>query len=83
MSTTNTNEKAKKAAGWVSGLLTGWGIPGTIARILAGAIIGAIATAAALTGTGCTASYKQTAEGAVEYSHALTLPLPVESASDK
>jgi len=52
MSTTNTNEKAKKAAGWVTGLLTGWGIPGTIARILAGAIIGALATAAALTGTG-------------------------------
>ena len=45
------NTKAKKAAGWVTGLLTGWGIPGTIARILAGAIIGAIATAAALTGT--------------------------------
>ena len=83
MTTTNKNEKAKKAAGWVTGLLTGWGIPGTIARILAGAIIGAIATAATLTGTGCTASYKQTAEGAVEYSHALTLPLPVESASDK
>lgn len=83
MSTTNTNEKAKKAAGWVTGLLTGWGIPGTIARIIAGAIIGAVATALALTGTGCTASYKQTAEGAVEYSHALTLPLPVESASDK
>jgi len=83
MTTTNKNEKAKKAAGWVTGLLTGWGIPGTIARILAGAIVGAIATAVALTGTGCTASYKQTAEGAVEYNHALTLPLPVETSSDK
>lgn len=80
---TNTNEKAKKAAGWVTGLLTGWGIPGTIARILAGAIIGAVATVFALTGTGCTASFKQTAEGAVEYSHALTLPIPVESSSGK
>lgn len=83
MSTTNTNEKAKKAAGWVTGLLTGWGIPGTIARIIAGAIVGAIATAAALTGTGCNASYKQTADGAVDYSHSLTLPLPVETSSDK
>lgn len=83
MSTTNKNEKAKKAAGWVTGLLTGWGIPGTIARIIAGAIVGAIATAAALTGTGCTASYKQTADGAVDYSHRLTLPLPVETSSDK
>lgn len=83
MNTTNTNEKAKKAAGWVTGLLTGWGIPGTIARIIAGAIVGAIATAAALTGTGCTASYKQTAAGDVDYSHSLTLPLPVETSSDK
>ena len=95
MSTTNTNEsaaaasssgvtqKAKKAAGWVTGLLTGWGIPGTIARIIAGAIVGAIATAAAFTGTGCTASYKQTAAGDVDYSHSLTLPLPVETSSDK
>lgn len=83
MSTTNKNEKAKKAAGWVTGLLTGWGIPGTIARITAGAIVGAIATAAALTGTGCTASYKQTADGDVDYSHSLTLPLPVETSSDK
>lgn len=83
MSTTNTNEKAKKAAGWMTGLLTGWGIPGTIARIIAGAIVGAIATAAALTGTGCTASYKQTAAGDVDYSHALTLPLPVDNSSDK
>ena len=67
----------------MTGLLTGWGIPGTIARIIAGAIVGAIATAAALTGTGCTASYKQTADGAVDYSHSLTLPLPVETSSDK
>lgn len=51
---TEQTQKAKKAAGWVTGLLTGWGIPGTIARILAGAIVGAIATAVALTGTDCT-----------------------------
>ena len=82
-SSTGVTQKAKKAAGWVTGLLTGWGIPGTIARILAGAIIGAVATVFALTGTGCTASYKQTAEGAVEYNHALTLPLPVENTSEK
>lgn len=50
-SSSGVTQKAKKAAGWVTGLLTGWGIPGTIARILAGAIIGALATAAALTGT--------------------------------
>lgn len=80
---TNNNEKAEKVAGWLTGLLTGWGIPGTLARIVAGAIIGALATAAALSGSGCTASYKQTAEGAVDYCHSLTLPLPVDTSTDK
>ncbi|MGN0836204.1 MAG: hypothetical protein ACI4OS_02080 [Akkermansia sp.] len=84
MSTTNNNERAEKAAGWITGLLTGWGIPGTIARIVAGAIIGALATAAALGSSGCTASFKQqTAAGSVDYSHALVLPLPIDTANDK
>ena len=39
---TNNENKTTQAAGWVTNLLTGWGIPGTIARIIAGAIIGAI-----------------------------------------
>lgn len=80
---TNNNEKAEKAAGWLTGLLTGWGIPGTLARIVAGAIIGALATAAALGSSGCTACYKQTAEGTVDYCHSLTLPLPVDTSTDK
>lgn len=45
---TEQTQKARKAAGWVTGLLTGWGIPGTIARILTGAIIGAAAAVLAL-----------------------------------
>lgn len=71
---TDNKDKAAQAAGWVTALLTGWGIPGTIARILAGAIIGALATAAALTGTGCTTSYTQTADGSFSYRSAITIP---------
>ena len=69
---TNT-EKATRAAGWVTGLLTGWGVPGSIARILAGAAIGAIAAIVATTANGCTAHFKQDAAG-VEYHHSL-LPI--------
>lgn len=75
---TNT-EKASKAAGWVTGLLTGWGVPGSIARILAGAVIGAIAAIVATTASGCTADFKQTAEG-LEYHHSL---LPIDTTNTK
>ena len=37
-------------------MLTGWGVPGSIARILAGAIIGALAAIAAMSQSGCTAT---------------------------
>lgn len=68
---TERTEKAKKAAGFVTGLLTGWGVPANWARVIAGAIIGAVAAIAATTGTGCTASYTQTADGAIQYNGAL------------
>lgn len=78
---TNNENKTTQAAGWVSNLLTGWGIPGTIARIIAGAIIGAICAAYSLTGTGCTAAYSQrvTADGITEttYNGELT-PVPLD-----
>lgn len=45
-------EKASKAAGCISGLLTGWGVPGAVARIIAGAIIGAVAAYLALSQSG-------------------------------
>ena len=39
---TERTEKAKKAAGFVTGLLTGWGVPANWARVITGAIIGAV-----------------------------------------
>lgn len=79
---TNNENKTTQAAGWVTNLLTGWGIPGTIARILAGAIIGAICAAYAITGTGCTAAYTQTADGDVSYTGTV-IPLPLDTINDK
>lgn len=64
MSDETKNEQATKAAGWLTGLLTGWGIPGSIARILSGAIIGAAIAVMAMAGSSCTTTYSQTtAEG--------------------
>ncbi len=77
METENT-ETTKKAESFVSGLLTGWGVPANWARVIAGAIIGAII---ALTTPSCTVSYSQavTPEGATttQYESALD-PLPLK-----
>lgn len=69
-----TDDKATKAAGFFSALFTGWGVPGGIARILAGAVIGALAALAALTQGGCTADYHQSADG-VDFSGSLVFPI--------
>lgn len=58
----NNNDKEDKAAGFFTRLLTGWGVPGGIARIIAGAIIGALAALAALTQNGCKAPAELTPE---------------------
>ena len=68
---TERTEKAKRAAGFVTGLLTGWGVPANWARVITGAIIGAGAAIAAMTSTGCTASYTQKADGTIQYNGAL------------
>lgn len=57
-----TNDKTIKAAGFFTSIFTGWGVPGGIARILAGAVIGALAALAALTQGGG----KPSAEGSPE-----------------
>lgn len=68
---TEQKEQARKAAGFITGLLTGWGVPANWARVITGAIIGAVATVVAMTSTGCTASYTQTADGTIQYNGAL------------
>lgn len=44
----------KEKAGWLTGVLTGWGIKESWAKIIAGAIIGALIAAGVITSTSCT-----------------------------
>lgn len=46
---------------WLTSLLTGWGLKESWAKVLAGAVIGALAACGLL--SSCTASYSQTAAG--------------------
>lgn len=50
MSTGINTETAEKAAGFFSGLLTGWGVKAVWAKVIAGAVMGALAAAGILTG---------------------------------
>ncbi len=65
----------KEKASWLAGLLHGWGIKESWAKVIAGAIIGAAVAAGLL--SGCTASFSQAADGAVEWHGVLVLPEPV------
>lgn len=65
----------KEKASWLAGLLTGWGIKESWAKIIAGAIIGAAVAAGWL--TSCTASYEQTQDG-VYYTGSVVLPEAVQ-----
>lgn len=60
-------------ASWLAGLLTGWGIRESWAKVIAGAVIGALCAAGLL--SGCTASFSQAADGAVEWHGAVVLPV--------
>lgn len=64
----------KEKASWLAGILTGWGIKESWAKIIAGAIIGALIAAGALTATGCTGSYTQTANGEIHWTGAIIIP---------
>lgn len=63
----------KEKAKWLTGLLTGWGISESWAKIIAGAIIGALIAAGALTATGCVTTYEQTADG-IHWQGAIIIP---------
>ena len=58
---------------WLTGLLTGWGIKESWAKILAGAIIGGAVAAGVLTLDSCTVSYSQTDDG-IRY-HGTVVPV--------
>lgn len=70
---TMTNQKAKNAHSWLSGLLSGWGLRESWAKLVAGAVIGALCAAGVLTLDGCSVDYSQNAEG-IEY-HGTVVPV--------
>lgn len=67
---------AVKAANFITGLLTGWGVPAAWAKALSGAIIGAAIGALVAAGvlTSCTTSYTQRADGSIEYHRTISIP---------
>lgn len=58
---------------WLTGLFAGWGVKECWAKVIAGAVIGALCAAGVLALDGCTVSYRQNAEG-IEYSGTVVTP---------
>ena len=85
MSNTVDKDKAAAAANFVTGLLTGWGVPAAWAKAVSGAIIGAAIGALVAVGmlTSCTTTYRQSADGAVEYTRTINLPTPYKVITGK
>lgn len=69
-----SNNKEKYS--WLTGLLTGWGIKESWAKLIAGAVIGALCAAGILTVSNCTASYTQTASGDITFKGTIIQPEP-------
>lgn len=74
---------AEQHAGFLISLFTGWGVPGGLARILAGAVLGALSALWALSQSGCLAEWSQSAHGATtSWQGRLALP-PVRTMAEK
>ncbi len=68
----------KEKASWLTSLLTGWGVREVWAKIIAGAIIGALAAAGVLTQTSCTMNLMKMPDGTVKFCGAVVRPVTVE-----
>lgn len=75
--------QAHEAASKLSTLFTGWGIPGGIARILAGAVIGALAAVAIMSQSGCTVKLDIMPSGEKHIDSSFMLPQPVTVTNQK
>ena len=65
---------SKEKYSWLTGLLAGWGIKKSWAKVLAGAVIGALVAAGVL--TGCTVRYTQSAAGDISARVTIVEPEP-------
>ncbi len=68
----------KEKANWLAGLLSGWGIKESWAKIIAGALIGALAAAGILTQTGCAVDITRAADGSLSLRGSVIQPVTVQ-----
>ncbi len=68
----------KEKTSRLAGLLHGWGIKEAWAKVIAGAVIGALCAAGVLALDGCAASASQSADGSWSYSGIIILPVDKE-----
>lgn len=66
----------RKKGDFLTALFTGWGVPGGLARIIAGAILGALSALWALSQTGCTAEWTQYPDGSSSWYGKVELAQP-------
>ena len=62
---------------WLTSLLKGWGIKESWAKVLAGAILGALCAAGVIALDACCINYKQNAAGDRELTATVVHPAPV------
>lgn len=68
-----TEEKSN----WLTNFITGFGVPANWAKVIAGAIIGALAAAGVLTLDSCTASIDLLPDGTQHWQSELEIPVEV------
>jgi hypothetical protein len=77
LETTNTlsdMKQVEKTNSWLTGLLTGWGMRAVWAKVIAGAIIGALCATGILSLDSCSTSYRQSAAGDIEFTTTVVHP---------
>ena len=67
-------KQVEKTNNWLTGLLTGWGMRAVWAKLLAGAIIGALCATGILSLDSCSTSYRQSAAGDIEFTTTIVQP---------
>lgn len=77
MQDTGNNEMGSTAPeqslSFLARLFTGWGVPGSLARILAGAVLGALSAFWAMSQSGCMAEWTLRSPGSVWHGRAASL----------
>lgn len=75
------NKKQEKMS-WLVGVFTGWGLKEVWAKLLAGAILGALGALGVLSMDSCSGHYTQSASGDVAAKWYI-VPIPVETDNTK